>query len=67
MGKFFRNKRELVFWAAAIVIFILLLIYAVYLVRFLVRQFRAAYDPNLLKQQEIVKFNIAKIKELREK
>ncbi len=65
MEKFFRNKQELVFWTAAIVIFILLLIYAVFLVRFLVKQFRAASDPNLLKQQEIVKFNLGKVQQLK--
>ena len=67
MGKFFRSKPEFIFWLAALVIFAILVVYAVLAVGFLVGQFRAVSDPNLLKTQEIVKFNLGKIQQLKER
>jgi len=67
MGKFFRSKPEFIFWLAALVIFGVLVVYAVLTVGYLVRQFNAISDPNLLKTQEIVKFNLGKIQQLKER
>lgn len=65
MAKFFRNKQELIFWVTAIALFVLLVIYAAYTVTFLVRKTTEINNPNLLKTQEVVKFNLAKVKELK--
>jgi len=67
MGKFLRNKKELIFWLVAVAVFILLVIYAIYAVSFLVGKFSQVYDPNLLKTGEIVKFNLGKIQQLKER
>lgn len=65
MAKFFRNKLDLVFWLIAVFVFAALLVYAIYVIKFLVGEFYAATNPNLIKQQEIVRFSLNKIKNLR--
>ena len=64
MEKLFRNKR-IIFWLVAAVIFILLVFYAIFAIGFLVQKVNEVFNPSLLKKTEIVKFNLAKVGELR--
>ena len=65
MARFFRNKTEILLWFVALAIFGLLVVFVVYGVNYIINQFNAINDPNLLKAVEIVKFNLEKVNELR--
>lgn len=65
MEKLFRNKKDIVFWIVAIILFLLLLAYNIYSISFLVNKINSVFNPNLIKGAEIVRFNLNKIKELR--
>ncbi len=65
MEKFFRNKLDVALWVAALVLSVALFIYFFAAVRFLAQTTNAALDQNLIKQSEIVSFNLAKAREIR--
>jgi len=64
MVKFFRNKKELVFWIVGIIVFGLLLIYIIYSFRFLTKAVGQIFN-GLIKPAEIVKFNLDKAGQLK--
>lgn len=64
MAKFFRNKLTIALGITAVFLIAALGIYLVSRARFLVRAMQAATDQNLIKQGEIVTFNLAKAREV---
>lgn len=65
MGMFFRNKLNIALWIAAFVMAALLVVYLVAAARFLIGVSTAAFGGSLLKNGEIVTFNLAKVAELK--
>lgn len=65
MEKFSHNKNEILFWITAVVIFSILLTFSIYAISFLVNKFNSVLNYNLIKQSELVRFNLNKVKELR--
>lgn len=65
MELFFRNKLNVVLWAVALLMVVLLLAYLVAAARFLVNVGTAAFGSSLIKTGEIVTFNLAKAAELK--
>lgn len=65
MGTFFRNKLNIGLWVAAFVMAVLLVAYLVTAARFLINASMAAFGGSLLKNGEIVTFNLAKVAELK--
>ena len=65
MAKFLRNKGDAWLYAAALIISVLLVMYAVGAARFVIRTWETVRDQNLLKNEPIVTFNRAKVEELR--
>lgn len=66
MALFFRNKLNVVLWAAALLMVALLIAYLVAAGRFLVNVSNAAFGDSLIKTGEIVTFNLAKAAQLKE-
>ena len=66
MGLFFRNKLNIILWTVAILMVALLVAYLVTAARFLVGVSQAAFGNSLIKSGEIVTFNLAKVKQLKE-
>ena len=66
MGIFFRNKINVVLWVAAFIMAALLVAYLVTAARFLVSVSTAAFGGSLIKNAEIVTFNLAKVGQLKE-
>ena len=66
MGTFFRNKLNVVLWGAALCMIIVLIVYLLAAARFLVGASTAAFGGSLIKNGEIVTFNLAKAAQLKE-
>ena len=66
MGIFFRNKINVALWVAAFIMAALLVAYLVTAARFLVSVGTAAFGGSLIKNGEIVTFNLAKAAQLKE-
>ena len=66
MALFFRNKLNVVLWAAALFMVALLVVYLLAAGRFLVNVSAAAFGDSLIKSGEIVTFNLAKAVQLKE-
>ena len=66
MGTFFRNKLNIVLWIAAFVMAVFLVVYLVAVARFLIGAGTAAFGGSLLKNGEIVTFNLAKVAQLKQ-
>lgn len=65
MEKFFRSKKDIMFWIIAVMIFLILLSFSIYAISFLVNKFNLVLNYNLIKEGELVRFNLNKVKELR--
>ncbi len=65
MAKFLRNKVDVVFWILAIALFLLLASYSVFSIKYLIKEFYEANNPNLIKPPEVVRFNLNKLQDLR--
>jgi hypothetical protein len=65
MGKFFHNKKELIFWIIGITIFALIIFYVSRSMSFLANRASKAFGGDLSKSEEIVKFNLDKAKQLK--
>lgn len=65
MEKFLRNKLNIVLWIAAIVVAVLLTLYAITATHFLIITMQEAYNKNLIKNSEIVTFNLTKVEQLK--
>ena len=66
MGTFFRNKLNIVLWIAAFVMAVFLVVYLVAVARFLIGAGTVAFGGSLLKNGEIVTFNLAKVAQLKQ-
>ena len=66
MGKFFHNKKELLFWLIGITIFVLIIFYVSSSVSFLAVKDSKAFGGDLSKSEKIVKFNLDKAKQLKQ-
>ena len=65
MAKFFRDKRELIFWVVGVTIFAVLVIYLIYAIPFLARRAQEAFGGNVGQGDDIIKFNLEKVEELK--
>jgi hypothetical protein len=65
MKKFFKNKREIIFFATSIILLLITILYVFQTVKFLVvRVSGAVSSEDLLRTQEPVTFNLEKFKEI---
>ncbi len=67
MEKFFRNKLHIVLGITAIVLIVALGVYLISAAHAMIQTIQAATDQNLIKQEEIVTFNLAKAREVLER
>lgn len=65
MEKFLRNKLNMILWGVAMVIIVLLTLYAITATHFLIITMQEAYNKNLIKTSEIVTFNLTKVEQLK--
>ena len=67
MGNFFHNKLDVVLWSSAAVLTVVLAVVIFFAVRSAFRVVNAVRDTDLIQDQETVMFNLAKVKELRQR
>ena len=69
MVKYFRakNKKDLAIALIGLVLFILLAVYSGYSITFVVRKINDAININLIKQDEIVRFDFNLLEELKKR
>lgn len=66
MEKFLRNNQELVFWMMGAVLTLVILGFLFFSLRFLIKEIAAGFAINLPNKEEIVKFNLEPLKELKQ-
>ncbi len=64
MGKFFRNKKEIIFWLISITLFVVLAFAVIKSATFLSSKAFDAFGVGLLKDEGPVKFNLDKLDDL---
>ena len=67
MGKFFHNKVNVVLWVVALGLCLLVIVYMVMAAQFLISVLQDARNENLIKNTEIVTFNLAKVQQLKQR
>lgn len=65
MEKFLRNKLNIILWVAAIVVAVVLTLYAIAATHFLIITVQEAYNRNLIKSGAMVTFNLTKVEQLK--
>ena len=65
MEKFLRNKLELVFWVVSLSLALIIFITIFYSFGFLIGKAKTAFGGSLIKNEEIVKFNLDQAQSLR--
>lgn len=66
MEKFFRNKLHITLGMTAVILIVALSIYLISAAHAMIQTIQAATDQSLIKQGEIVTFNLAKAREVLE-
>lgn len=70
MAKFFFNKnssgKDWLYWLIGILLFVIIMVYIIYSIRFLTKKVRETYSGDLLMGGQVIDFNLDGVKQIKE-